>query len=149
MEKLYRLKWSQLDGLGALVISPTRELALQIFNELRKIGKRHEFSAGLMIGGKNLKEEQERVGGSSRNPDLSSCKREAPGRPLPLACPIPANVKDSKFSSKRFGLQTAEFRPLTLIILLASSVIFLQSHEKVFEGQFVTFGTTLLSHLQA
>lgn len=63
LEKLYRLKWGPLDGLGALVISPTRELALQIFNELRKIGRRHEFSAGLLIGGKNVKEEQERVGG--------------------------------------------------------------------------------------
>ena len=74
VEKLYRLKWGQLDGLGALVISPTRELALQIFNELRKIGKRHEFSAGLMIGGKNLKEEQERVAGSPPDPDPSTAE---------------------------------------------------------------------------
>ena len=63
LEKLYRLKWGPLDGLGALVISPTRELALQIFDELRKIGKKHEFSAGLLIGGKKVKEEQERVHG--------------------------------------------------------------------------------------
>ena len=63
LEKLYRSKWGPLDGLGALVISPTRELALQIFDELRKIGKKHEFSAGLLIGGKKVKEEQERVHG--------------------------------------------------------------------------------------
>ena len=63
LEKLYRLKWGPLDGLGALVISPTRELALQIFDELRKIGKKHELSAGLLIGGKKVKEEQERVQG--------------------------------------------------------------------------------------
>ncbi|KAL3143488.1 hypothetical protein ABBQ38_002294 [Trebouxia sp. C0009 RCD-2024] len=63
LEKLYRLKWSPLDGLGALIISPTRELALQIFDELRKMGKKHEFSAGLLIGGKKVKEEQERVHG--------------------------------------------------------------------------------------
>ena len=63
LEKLYRLKWGPLDGLGALVISPTRELALQIFDELRRMGKRHEFSAGLLIGGKKVKEEQERVHG--------------------------------------------------------------------------------------
>ncbi|KAK9814593.1 hypothetical protein WJX72_008381 [[Myrmecia] bisecta] len=63
LEKLYRLHWSRLDGLGALVISPTRELALQIFDELTKVGKRHDFSAGLLIGGKKVKEEQERVNG--------------------------------------------------------------------------------------
>lgn len=65
LEKLYRLKWGPLDGLGALIISPTRELALQIFDELRKMGKKHEFSAGLLIGGKKVKEEQERVHGES------------------------------------------------------------------------------------
>ncbi|DBB17176.1 TPA: hypothetical protein ACH3X3_014243 [Trebouxia sp. C0006] len=63
LEKLYRLKWGPLDGLGSLIISPTRELALQIFDELRKIGKKHDFSAGLLIGGKKVKEEQERVHG--------------------------------------------------------------------------------------
>ncbi|KAL0034107.1 hypothetical protein WJX79_009163 [Trebouxia sp. C0005] len=63
LEKLYRLKWGPLDGLGSLIISPTRELALQIFDELCKIGKKHDFSAGLLIGGKKVKEEQERVHG--------------------------------------------------------------------------------------
>lgn len=71
LEKLYRLKWGPLDGLGALVISPTRELALQIFDELRKIGKKHEFSAGLLIGGKKVKEEQERVHGKPPPPSPS------------------------------------------------------------------------------
>ena len=66
LEKLYRLKWGPLDGLGTLIISPTRELALQIFDELRKIGKKHDFSAGLLIGGKKVKEEQERVHGKHR-----------------------------------------------------------------------------------
>lgn len=64
IEKLYRLRWGLLDGLGALVISPTRELALQIFDELRKVGKGHDFSAGVLIGGKDVKEEQSRVGGA-------------------------------------------------------------------------------------
>ena len=52
LECLYRHKWSSLDGLGALIISPTRELAYQTFEVLRKIGKKHDFSAGLVIGGK-------------------------------------------------------------------------------------------------
>ena len=34
------------------MISPTRELAYQTFEVLRKIGKSHDFSAGLVIGGK-------------------------------------------------------------------------------------------------
>ena len=62
IESLYRKKWGHLDGLGALIISPTRELALQIFEELRKVGKLHEFSAGLLIGGKDVAEEAVRVG---------------------------------------------------------------------------------------
>ena len=48
-----------MDGLGALIISPTRELATQIFDVLRKIGREHTFSAGLVIGGKKLRDEQE------------------------------------------------------------------------------------------
>ena len=47
--------------LGALVITPTRELAYQIFETLKKIGKYHDFSAGLVIGGKDLKYETDRL----------------------------------------------------------------------------------------
>ncbi|KAK9441596.1 ATP-dependent RNA helicase DBP4 [Metarhizium brunneum] len=61
LEKLYRAQWTEFDGLGALIISPTRELAVQIFEVLRKIGRYHVLSAGLVIGGKNLKEEAERL----------------------------------------------------------------------------------------
>ncbi|KAL6912896.1 hypothetical protein ACHAP8_007709 [Fusarium lateritium] len=61
LEKLYRAQWTELDGLGALIISPTRELAVQIFQVLQKIGTKHSFSAGLIIGGKSLKEEAERL----------------------------------------------------------------------------------------
>lgn len=62
LENLYRRRWTNLDGLGALIISPTRELAIQIFEVLRKIGRYHTFSAGLVIGGKSLQEERERLG---------------------------------------------------------------------------------------
>ncbi|KAI5861973.1 DEAD-domain-containing protein [Durotheca rogersii] len=62
LEKLYRAQWTEYDGLGALIISPTRELAVQIFEVLRKIGRHHTFSAGLVIGGKSLREEAERLG---------------------------------------------------------------------------------------
>lgn len=59
LENLYRQKWSEDDGLGALIISPTRELAVQTFQNLRMIGNYHSFSAGLIIGGSSLKEERE------------------------------------------------------------------------------------------
>jgi ATP-dependent RNA helicase DDX10/DBP4 len=61
LENLYRKQWTGYDGLGALILSPTRELAIQIFEVLRKVGRYHSFSAGLVIGGKGLREEQERL----------------------------------------------------------------------------------------
>lgn len=61
LENLYRLQHVGMDaGLGALIISPTRELAIQIFDVLRKIGKHgHMFAAGLIIGGKSLEAERQ------------------------------------------------------------------------------------------
>ncbi|KAH3679928.1 hypothetical protein WICMUC_000671 [Wickerhamomyces mucosus] len=61
LEKLYRSKWAEFDGLGALIISPTRELAIQIYEVLIKIGKHFQLSAGLVIGGKDYKFEKERI----------------------------------------------------------------------------------------
>ena len=62
LDNLYRKGWTESDRLGALILSPTRELAIQIFEVLRKIGRYHTFSAGLVIGGKSLQEERERLG---------------------------------------------------------------------------------------
>ncbi len=62
LEKLYRARWTEFDGLGALIMSPTRELSAQIFEVLRKVGRYHAFSAGLVIGGRSLQEEAQRVG---------------------------------------------------------------------------------------
>jgi hypothetical protein len=46
-EKLYTQQWSRIDGVGALIITPTRELAYQV--RLLKVGKRvsdpHSFNA--------------------------------------------------------------------------------------------------------
>ncbi|CDR39371.1 CYFA0S03e02586g1_1 [Cyberlindnera fabianii] len=61
LEKLYRAKWTEYDGLGALIISPTRELAMQIYEVLTSIGKHFQLSAGLVIGGKDVKFEMERI----------------------------------------------------------------------------------------
>ncbi|OAK99005.1 DEAD-domain-containing protein [Phaeosphaeriaceae sp. SRC1lsM3a] len=61
LENLYRLQHVGADaGLGALILSPTRELAIQIFDVLCKIGKHgHMFAAGLLIGGKSLESERQ------------------------------------------------------------------------------------------
>lgn len=61
IESLVRQKITEYDGLAALIVSPTRELAVQIFQVLSKIGKHHQFSAGLVTGGKDVKYEKERV----------------------------------------------------------------------------------------
>lgn len=61
IESLIRNKITEFDGLAALIISPTRELAIQIFEVLTKIGKYNTFSAGLVTGGKDVKYEKERV----------------------------------------------------------------------------------------
>jgi ATP-dependent RNA helicase DDX10/DBP4 len=53
LESLYRQGWSTHDGIGAIVLSPTRELAGQIFAVLRKIGRYHKFTLGLLMGGRN------------------------------------------------------------------------------------------------
>ncbi|CAG9807131.1 unnamed protein product [Chironomus riparius] len=61
LENLFTKKWSRMDGVGAIIISPTRELAYQIFETLKKVGAHHDFSSGLIIGGKNLKFEKSRM----------------------------------------------------------------------------------------
>jgi ATP-dependent RNA helicase DDX10/DBP4 len=61
LECLAREKFCNNDGLGALVITPTRELAYQIFEVLRVVGQKHQFSAALVIGGKDLAMERKRI----------------------------------------------------------------------------------------
>jgi ATP-dependent RNA helicase DDX10/DBP4 len=61
LERLHAVTWNPLDGLGALIITPTRELAYQIFEVMRKVGRYHSFSGGLVIGGKDLKHERNRL----------------------------------------------------------------------------------------
>ena len=52
LEKLYRRQYTPSDGPGAIVLSPTRELAVQTFQVLRNIGSYHHFSAVLLVCGK-------------------------------------------------------------------------------------------------
>lgn len=61
LERLFRRSWTTSDGLGALILTPTRELALQIFEVLRRVGEGHSVSAGLVLGGKDFALEQSRI----------------------------------------------------------------------------------------
>lgn len=62
VERLYTEQWGPGDGLAAVIITPTRELALQIFEVLRVVGQKHHFSAGMITGGrKDFDGEQERI----------------------------------------------------------------------------------------
>lgn len=65
LECLFRSRWTRMDGLGAVVISPTRELAVQIFKVLGNIGQEHEMSAGCILGGRSLAEEQKAISNMS------------------------------------------------------------------------------------
>lgn len=63
LEALWRAKWSPDYGLGALIISPTRELALQTFSTINAVGAHHGFSCGLVIGGSDVAFERNRISG--------------------------------------------------------------------------------------
>lgn len=58
IERLYKQRWSNEDGVGGLILVPTRELGIQVYEVLRSIGGHHEMSAGLVIGGKDVNKER-------------------------------------------------------------------------------------------
>jgi ATP-dependent RNA helicase DDX10/DBP4 len=61
VECLYKKRWSMMDGLGALILVPTRELGMQAFEVLRSFAALHDLSAALVIGGKDLEIEREHI----------------------------------------------------------------------------------------
>lgn len=61
LERLHMQRWDSDSGIGALVLSPTRELALQIFKVLQLVGYKHPFSAALLTGGRDVNEERKRL----------------------------------------------------------------------------------------
>ena len=100
LEKLWTERWTNQDSTAAVVLSPTRELAMQTYDVLRTIAIRHDFSASLIIGGqtggKNFKEEAGAIGRMN----------------IIIATP----GIFSKYLSELFGrLQTAQWQYLTTI----------------------------------
>ncbi|KAG2450310.1 hypothetical protein HYH02_004816 [Chlamydomonas schloesseri] len=60
-ELLYRAKFMPRNGTGAVVISPTRELALQIYGVARDLLKHHTQTHGIVMGGANRRTEAEKL----------------------------------------------------------------------------------------
>jgi ATP-dependent RNA helicase DDX18/HAS1 len=61
IELLSRAKFKPRNGTGAIVISPTRELALQIFGVAKELLKYHHQTFGIVMGGANRKAEAEKL----------------------------------------------------------------------------------------
>jgi ATP-dependent RNA helicase DDX18/HAS1 len=61
VELLHRVEFKARNGTGCLVITPTRELALQIYGVVRELCTHHNFTHGCVMGGTNKKSEGERL----------------------------------------------------------------------------------------
>jgi ATP-dependent RNA helicase DDX18/HAS1 len=61
IELLHKLHFKPRNGLGVLIISPTRELALQIFGVAQELLQNHSQTFGLVMGGANRKCEAEKL----------------------------------------------------------------------------------------
>ncbi|KAG9990924.1 ATP-dependent RNA helicase-like protein has1, partial [Aureobasidium melanogenum] len=61
IEMLHSLKFKPRNGTGVIVVSPTRELALQIFGVARELMAHHSQTFGIVIGGANRRAEAEKL----------------------------------------------------------------------------------------
>ena len=60
VELLAAAKFKQVNGTGVLILTPTRELALQLFNLAKDLLSYHKKTCALIMGGANRKMEAER-----------------------------------------------------------------------------------------
>ena len=75
IECLHRLKFKPRNGTGVIIITPTRELALQIFGVLRDLLQFHQHTFGLVMGGANRSAEARKL---------------VKVRPVPHCLPVPS-----------------------------------------------------------
>ncbi|KAG1715784.1 hypothetical protein ID866_1360 [Astraeus odoratus] len=61
VELLHRMKFKPRNGTGIIIISPTRELALQIFGVAKDLMAHHSQTFGIVIGGANRRAEAEKL----------------------------------------------------------------------------------------
>jgi len=57
IELIYKLKFMPRNGTGVMILSPTRELAMQTFGVLRELIQFHSHTFGLIMGGADRKTE--------------------------------------------------------------------------------------------
>ncbi|CAL8467629.1 g7167 [Coccomyxa elongata] len=61
LELLHKAKFMPRNGTGVLIISPTRELAMQIYSVARDLLQHHSQTHGLIMGGANRRTEAEKL----------------------------------------------------------------------------------------
>lgn len=61
VELLHRVKFKPRNGTGVVIITPTRELALQIYGVADELMQFHQQTFGMCIGGANRRNEAERL----------------------------------------------------------------------------------------
>lgn len=61
IELLSRVQFKARQGLGAVIITPTRELALQIFGQLSDLMVHHRQTFGICMGGANRRNEADKL----------------------------------------------------------------------------------------
>ncbi|KAH9835773.1 DEAD-domain-containing protein [Rhodofomes roseus] len=61
VELLHRMKFKPRNGTGIIIVSPTRELALQIFGVARELMAHHSQTFGIVMGGANRRAEADKL----------------------------------------------------------------------------------------
>ncbi|KAK0143759.1 ATP-dependent RNA helicase DDX18 [Merluccius polli] len=61
IELIYKLKFMPRNGAGVVVLSPTRELAMQTYGVLKELMAHHVHTFGLLMGGSNRSAEAQRL----------------------------------------------------------------------------------------
>ncbi|THV07559.1 DEAD-domain-containing protein, partial [Dendrothele bispora CBS 962.96] len=61
VELLHRLKFKPMNGTGIIIVSPTRELALQIFGVAKDLMAHHSQTFGIVMGGANRSAEADKL----------------------------------------------------------------------------------------
>lgn len=61
IELIYKLKFMPRNGTGVIVLSPTRELAMQTYGVLKELMTHHVHTYGLIMGGSNRSAEAQKL----------------------------------------------------------------------------------------
>jgi ATP-dependent RNA helicase DDX18/HAS1 len=62
IELIHKLKFMPRNGAGVIIITPTRELAMQTFGVIKELMTHHHQTYGILMGGANRQTENEKLG---------------------------------------------------------------------------------------